>query len=374
MHTELIVIDILVFILPAIYLGLTLGLIIATFYGERKLSSFIQDRLGPMEVGPYGALQFIADLMKMIQKEDIIPTGANRFLFKLAPLFIFIVVFAGFAFVPLAPGVLPIASNVGVFFCLTIISLDIMGLLMAGWATENKFALLGAMRAAAQIVSYEIPVGICVLSVIVISGTMDLGEIAMQQSIWHEGKTWFLGIKQLGIETTSWGGIFTWNILQSPFMFIVYIIYYISTLAECNRAPFDLPEAESELVAGYHAEYSGIRFGIFFLAEYAMMVLVSLLGAVLYLGGWATPFPNIGSIELANWTSGTQGTWSAIAWGAFWISTKTLIPCLAMVWIRWTFPRLRTDQLMYLCWKVLIPFSIGAFLLVSIGKYFLLVG
>lgn len=362
----------LVFILPLIYLGLTLGLVIATFYGERKLSSFIQDRLGPMEVGPYGALQAIADLLKMIQKEDIIPNTANRFLFKLAPLFIFVVVFAGFSFVPIAPGILPVSSSVGVFFCLTIISLDIMGLLMAGWATENKFALLGAMRAAAQIVSYEIPVGITVLCVVVVSGTMDLGEIAFQQSIFSESKTWLLGIKQLGIETTTWGGIFTWNILQSPFMFIVYIIFYISTLAECNRAPFDLPEAESELVAGYHAEYSGIRFGIFFLAEYAMMVLVSLLGAVLFLGGWATPFPNIGSVALGTWTSGELGSWTSIAWGAFWISVKTLLPCLAMVWIRWTFPRLRTDQLMYLCWKVLIPFSILAFLLVSIGKYFLL--
>ncbi|HAR20328.1 MAG TPA: NADH-quinone oxidoreductase subunit H [Cytophagales bacterium] len=348
-------------------------MVIIIFYVERKMSAFIQDRFGPVEVGFRGSLQAIADLLKMIQKEDIVPNGAHRFLFKFAPLFIFVVVFAGFAFVPLAPGFEPLVSNVGIFFCLTIISLDVMGLLMAGWATENKFALLGAMRSVAQIVSYEIPVGLTVLSVVVMTGSMDLGEIAVRQSQWHDGQTWLLGIKQLGIETTSWGGIFSWNILQSPFMFLVYIVFYISTLAECNRAPFDLPEAESELVAGYHSEYSGIRFGIFFLAEYAMMILVSLLGAILFLGGWATPFPNVGSFLLGTWTSGILGHWSVLACGVFWLVSKTLLACFVMVWIRWTFPRLRTDQLMYLCWKVLIPFSLVAFLLVSFWKYFQLV-
>jgi NADH-quinone oxidoreductase subunit H len=148
-------------------------------------------------------------------------------------------------------------------------------------------------------------------------------------------------------------------------MFVAYLVFYVATLAECNRAPFDLPEAESELVAGYHSEYSGIRFGIFFLAEYAMMVLVSLLGAVLFLGAWSSPFPNIGVIQLARWTSGTQGEISAVLWGIFWVSIKTIIPCLVMIWIRWTFPRLRTDQLMYLCWKVLVPISLAVFLLVA---------
>ena len=356
-------------LLPFIYLGFALVVIIIIFYSERKLAAFIQDRLGPTEVGFVGTLQPIADLMKMIQKEDIIPTGSSSFLFRAAPLFIFLVVFAGFAFIPLAPGLIPVNSHIGVFFCLTIISLDVVGLLMAGWSAENKFALLGAMRSVSQIISYEIPIGITVLSAIVLSGSMDLTKIALNQSLWSETQSWFLGIKQLGWETTRIGGFLNWNLFQSPFMFISYIIFYIATLAECNRAPFDLPEAESELVAGYHSEYSGIRFGIFFLAEYAMMVLVSLLGAFLFLGAWATPFPNIGSFRLGDWTSGTYGEWTCIAWSIFWLVIKTLVPCIAMIWIRWTFPRLRTDQLMYFCWKVLIPFSLAGFILVCLGKY-----
>lgn len=338
------------------------------FYAERKLAAFIQDRLGPVEVGKFGSLQPLADLLKMIQKEDIVPSSANTFLFKLSPLFIFLVVFIGFAFIPLAPGLVPIFSGVGIYFCLTIISLDVIGLLMAGWATDNKFALLGAMRSVAQIISYEIPVGITVLTAIVLSNSMDLSVIGAEQTIFAEGQKWLFGIRSFGVEVSKWGGIFTWNIFQSPIMIVVYLLFYISTLAECNRAPFDLPEAESELVAGYHAEYSGIRFGIFFLAEYAMMILVSLLGAILFLGAWGTPFPNIGSLQLATWTSGTVGEWSCVAWGILWITVKTILPCFVMIWIRWTFPRLRTDQLMHLCWKVLIPISLLCFLLITSQK------
>ncbi len=338
------------------------------FYAERKLAAFIQDRLGPVEVGTFGMMQPLADLLKMMQKEDIVPTNAQPFLFKTAPLFLFLIVFIGFAFVPLVPGFQPILSGVGIYFCFTVISLDVMGLLMAGWATDNKFALLGAMRSVAQIVSYEIPLGITVLTVIVLSNTMELSDIAVQQSIWGTKQMWLGGIKSWGIDVTQWGGIFKWHLFQSPFLIISYLIFYIATLAECNRAPFDLPEAESELVAGYHVEYSGIRFGIFFLAEYALMILVSLLGAILFLGAWSTPFPNIGSFQMATWTSGTAGAMSAMAWGIFWITLKTLLPCCVMIWIRWTFPRLRTDQLMYLCWKVLIPFSLFAFVAVSSHK------
>lgn len=346
----------------------TLLVVIVVFYAERKLAAFIQDRLGPVEVGKFGTLQPLADLLKMIQKEDIVPNSANAFLFKLSPLFIFLVVFAGFAFIPLAPGVTPIFSGVGIYFCLTIISLDVIGLLMAGWASDNKFALLGAMRSVAQIISYEIPVGITVLTVIVLSNSMDLSVIGQGQTIFAEGSKWLFGIRSFGVKVSDWGGIFTWNIFQSPLMIVVYLLFYVSTLAECNRAPFDLPEAESELVAGYHAEYSGIRFGIFFLAEYAMMILVSLLGAILFLGAWGTPLPNIGGLPLATWTSGTIGEWSAVAWGIFWITVKTILPSFVMIWIRWTFPRLRTDQLMHLCWKVLIPVSLLCFLLITAQK------
>lgn len=325
-----------------------------------------------MEVGWYGTLQAIADLVKMIQKEDIVPIGANQVLFRAAPIFIFLVVFVGFSFIPLAPFASAVNTHIGVYFCLTIISLDVMGLLMAGWSTENKFGLFGAMRSVAQIISYEIPVGITVLSAIVLSGSMDLNEIGMGQYLGGTKTAWLFGVKQTGVEVTEWGGFFLWNIFQSPFLFVSYIIFYITILAECNRAPFDLPEAESELVAGYHSEYSGIRFGIFFLAEYAIMILLSFLGAILFLGAWSTPFPNIGAVQLANWTSGTLGELSGVVWGAFWLITKALISCIAMIWIRWTFPRLRTDQLMYLCWKVLIPASLIVFLFVSMGKYFLI--
>lgn len=332
------------------------------------MAAFIQDRLGPVDVGSYGTLQPFADLLKMIQKEDIVPANANSILFKLSPLFIFIVVFAGFAFVPIAPGISPMVSGVGIYFCLTIISLDVIGLLMAGWSTDNKFALLGAMRSVAQIISYEIPVGITVLTVIVVAGSMDLVQISHNQTIWSDRTSWLFGLSSLQVDITHWGGFFKWNIMQSPLMFVVYLLFYVATLAECNRAPFDLPEAESELVSGYHAEYSGIRFGIFFLAEYAMMILVSLLGAVLFFGAWGSPFPDWGNFRLGTWTSGEIGSWTGIVWGIFWITLKTILPCLIMIWIRWTFPRLRTDQLMYLCWKVLIPASLICFLLISAQK------
>jgi len=363
------------FLHTGIYLTLILLSVLVVFYAERKVAAFMQDRLGPMETGKFGMLQAIADLLKMIQKEDIVPEKADKTLFKLAPIFIFAVVFTGFCALPLAADFQASTINIGLYFVITIISLDVIGLLIAGWSSNNKYALFGAMRAVAQIVSYEIPVGLSVLAVVITCQTLDLQEICFQQSTFinpnsstGETHNYLLGIKALGVDVSQWGGIFTWNILRSPILFIAYIIYFIATLAECNRAPFDIPEAESELVAGYHVEYSGFRFAIFFLSEYAMMLLTGILAAILFLGGWNSPLPNIGSLKLYEWTTGVPGTWASIIWGIFWTLSKSILALIVHIWIRWTFPRLRVDQLMYLCWKVLTPFALVVLLVSSFWK------
>lgn len=334
-------------------------------YAERKLSAFIQDRLGPTEIGPYGMFQTLADLVKLLQKEDIVPAKADKWVFLAAPAVIFTAIFAGFAVMPLTPTLQGSGAVVGVFYLLTIVSIDIVGLLAAGWSSNNKYSLLGAMRSVAQIVSYEIPVGLSVLCVVVLCQTLNLQEICYQQgiymrtlSVYSDSTNYLLGIKQLGIDITEVGGFLTWNVIRMPLFFIVYIIFFIATLAEANRAPFDIPEAESELVGGFHTEYSGFRWALLFLAEYGMMLLVSFLGAVLFFGGWNTPFPNIGLVRLADWTSGMPGTIYGNITGAFWIIIKALIGVFIQMWVRWTYPRLRVDQLMHLCWKVLTPLSL----------------
>ncbi len=344
------------FFLPLfICLGLALGIVVVGVYTERKVSAFIQDRLGPMHVGPYGVLQLFADLLKLLQKEDIVPALASKKLFLIAPCLIFIAVFLGYAVLPLSPDLQGSTTSVGVFFLLAIISLDIIGILMAGWASNNKYSLLGAMRSVAQIVSYEIPLGLSVLCVVMISQSLNLQDITLQQGIYSPEYTYLLGIKNWGIETSQWGGFLSWNIFRMPLFFVAFIIFFIASLAECNRAPFDIPEAESELVGGFHTEYSGMRFALIFLAEYAMMLLVCMLGAILFFGGWNTPFPNIGFLKLADWTSGTPGSiWGDIT-GIFWLLTKAFVLILVQMWVRWTYPRLRVDQLMFLCWKVLTP-------------------
>lgn len=357
-----------------IYLITILSCVLVVFYAERKLAAIIQDRLGPMEVGPFGTIQPIADLLKMIQKEDIIPTKVDAKLFKIAPILIFLAVFAGFAVIPLTPDFVGAYSHIGLYFALSIVSLDVIGLLMAGWSSNNKYALFGAMRAIAQIVSYEIPIGLSVLAVVMTCQSLDLQDIVFQQGIWnnefnHVAQTNYLfGLKSLNIDITNIGGFLTWNIFRSPILLIAFVVYFVASLAECNRAPFDIPEAESELIAGYHVEYSGFRFGIFFLAEYAMMLLTGFLCTILFLGGWNTALPNIGSLHLAEWTSGTPGTISATIWGAFWMISKSISLLLVHVWVRWTFPRLRIDQLMHLCWKVLTPISILVLLISGIWR------
>lgn len=345
--------------LPVIIILLVIGLnVIVGVYSERKISAFMQDRLGPMEVGKWGLLQLFADLVKLFQKEDIVPTAADRKLFKFAPAMILAALITGFSVIPINSNLQGSATSTGVYFLLAIISLDVIGILMAGWASNNKYSLLGAMRSVAQIISYEVPLGLSVLCVVIISQTLNLQEISYQQGIFSAESNYLFGIKQWGVDITKIGGFLTWNIFRSPSLFFVYIIFFIATLAEANRAPFDLPEAESELISGYHTEYSGFRFAIFMLSEYGIMLLVTLLGAVLFLGSWNTPLPNIGSVKLADWTSGTPGSLASHLWGAFWLFLKGYFGIFVHMWVRWTLPRLRVDQLMHLCWKVLTPFAL----------------
>lgn len=345
-----------------------MGYTILAIYAERKISAFIQDRLGPMEVGYYGLAQTVADLLKLIQKEDIVPANADKHLFKIAPILIFVSVFAGFAVLPLSSGWSGASISSGVFFLIAIVSLDVIGIVIAGWSSNNKYSMLGTMRSAAQIISYEIPVGLSVLCVCIVCGTLDLQVISYQQGILSDEPMYLFDVPALGIDTALYGGFLSWNIFRMPVLFFTWIIFFIASLAECNRAPFDLPEAESELVAGFHTEYSGFRWAVIMLGEYAMMLLVSILGAVLFFGSWNTPLPNIGSIHFATWTTGEPGTFASILWGAFWLLSKSLLFVAIQMWIRWTYPRLRVDQLMNLSWKYLTPFALGLIILCAFWK------
>ncbi len=302
---------------------------------ERKISAHMQDRLGPMRTGWHGSVQTIADILKLILKEDIVPTAADSTLFKLAPYIVFGGAYAAYAVIPFSAAFTGSEINIGLFYFISISSVVVVGLLMAGWASNNKFSLYGALRSAAQIVSYEIPVALALLTVVMVAGTFDLQAINHAQSgmFWH------------------------WFVFQKfPFLFFALIIYFTASLAEVNRTPFDIPEAESELVGGYHTEYSGMRFALLFLSEYSNMFAVSAIATTLFFGGWNSPFGDV-----------LGGPW----WGAFWFLTKGMTFIFVQMWLRWTLPRLRVDQLMYVGWKVLIPFSFV--LIVGVGVWMLAV-
>lgn len=306
---------------------------------ERKVSAHIQCRLGPMEVGPHGAFQTIADGVKLLAKQDIIPAGADRFLFALAPVMAFVGTFLTFTVVPFGPNLIVADLHLGVFFLAAVASLEAVGVIAAGWASNNKWSVFGAVRAATQVVSYEIPLGLSFLTVTTLAGTMSLMGIVEQQN----------------------GMIWNWFLFRNPFLFISFIIFYIATLAECKRAPFDLPEAESELVSGFHTEYSGMRFAIFFLAEYAAMYVVSAVAVCLYLGGWYT-----GIAPLDGWLAG-KPVLGALAGGLV-IVSKSFALVFVQMWLRWTLPRIRLDQMMYLCLKVLVPIGMAVFLLSTLWQ------
>ncbi|MEM7036831.1 MAG: complex I subunit 1 family protein [Bacteroidota bacterium] len=349
-------------------------------YAERKVSAFIQDRLGPMEVGPRGLFQTIADIVKLLIKENIVPAAADKRLFLLAPIVIFVSIFAGFAVIPVGPGFLGAALNVGLLYLMAIVSIDVIGLLMAGWGSNNKYAYLGSLRSVSQIISYEIPAGLALLTAIMMFGTLNLGELSAAQGLQSTDPVYFLGIW----DVSEIGGVLSWAVFRYPHLLIAWLIYFIASLAECNRAPFDLPEAESELVSGFHVEYSGFRFAVIFLAEYANMFLVGLLAAIVFLGGWNTPLPNLialepgqaelmstgelfSNLQFGHLTSGISATGMAI-WGAFWVLGKAFFAVFVQMWIRWTLPRVRVDQLLKISWKVMTPIAFGLFVISGIWK------
>jgi NADH-quinone oxidoreductase subunit H len=315
--------DILVYAVLAILpLVLIVPYALIAVWLERKVSAHMQDRLGPMRVGGWhGWAQTIADILKLIQKEDIVPAAADRKLHFLAPFIVFIGSYAAFAAIPLSSAFVGSGIALGLFYVIAVSSLVVVGLLMAGWASNNKWSLFGAMRSAAQIVSYEIPAALAVLSVVMLAGTLDLQQINQQQA----------------------GAFWNWFVFSKPpFVLLAFIIYFVASLAETNRTPFDIPEAESELVAGYHTEYSGMKFAIFFLAEYANMFAVSAIASTVFLGGWNSPFGDF---------------MNGPVWGAFWLISKGMFFVIVQMWLRWTLPRLRVDQLMYVSWKVLTPWA-----------------
>jgi NADH-quinone oxidoreductase subunit H len=296
-----------------------------------------------MEAGPYGIFQTVADLIKLLQKEHIRPFASLPLLFMMAPVVIFIAVFAGFAVLPLGPQLTGASLDSGLFFLLAILSLEITGILMAGYASGNKYSTLGAIRAVAQLLTYEIPLGLIVLMVVIWTGTLDLGQIGAAQQ----------------------PGILNWFIVKMPLFIPAWIIFFICALAESNRAPFDLPEAESELVAGFHTEYSGFPWAVIMLAEYAMMLLTALLGSILFFGAWHTPFINVGAFALADRTTGP-------VWAIFWLVGKALIFVLIQIWVRWTFPRVRINQMLAMGWKYLTPFGLVLVLLTGLIKIYVI--
>ena len=297
-----------------------LGCIAYLILAERKVIASMQMRRGPNVVGPFGLFQPIADGLKLLTKETIIPAGANRVVFLLAPMLTFMLALVAWAVIPFDLGWVLADINVGVLYLFAISSLGVYGILMAGWASNSRYPFLGALRSAAQMVSYEVSIGFVIVTVLLCTGSLNLSVIVQAQ----EGSA----------------GLFSWFWLPLLPMFIVF---FVSALAETNRAPFDLPEAEAELVAGYNVEYSAMMFALFFLGEYANMILMSAMAVVLFLGGWLSPIP----YEPFTWIP-----------GIVWFALKTALVLFTFLWVRATFPRYRYDQLMRLGWKVFLPLSL----------------
>ncbi|MGH7177337.1 MAG: NADH-quinone oxidoreductase subunit NuoH [Tepidisphaeraceae bacterium] len=304
---------------------------------ERKVAGHMQSRIGPNRVGPIGILQSLADGIKLLTKEDLIPKDADRPLFRLAAYLAFAPVFAAWLALPFGPNMtFEPRLAVGLFWILAILSVEIMGVILAGWASNNKWSVYGAMREACQMVSYEIPLGISIIVGVMAAGTLNLVDLGYQQG----------------------GGIHTWLIYRNPFAFLAFFVYFIASLASNKRAPFDLPESESELVAGFHTEYSGLRFSFFFFAEYAAMFVVGGIQAALFLGGWNDPFGLIGYFHHRfTLDENTLGLIVVNLIGVGIFVTKSLTIVFVQMWLRWTLPRPRIDQVLYACVKVLLPLS-----------------
>jgi NADH-quinone oxidoreductase subunit H len=316
------------FLVPAITLVLEILAIVVPLlvavayytYAERKVLAAAQLRKGPNVVGPFGLLQPLADGLKLFMKETVIPSGANRVVFIAAPMLTFILSLVAWAVIPFSAGVVLADINVGILYLFAISSLGVYGVIMAGWASNSKYAFLGALRSAAQMVSYEVSMGFVIVTVLLCAGSLNLSRIVEAQ----QGSYWFLN----------------WYWLRLLPMFVVFLV---SILAETNRSPFDLPEGESEIVAGFFVEYSSMTFALFFLGEYANMILMSGMTSILFLGGWLSPLPF------------PPFTWIP---GVIWFALKIALVCFFFLWVRATFPRFRYDQLMRLGWKVFLPLSL----------------
>jgi len=325
----------------ALILGPLLFAVAYTTYAERKVIGYMQVRIGPNRVGPRGWLQPIADAVKLMFKEIVLPSGADKALFVLAPVLAMAPALAAWAVIPFDDGWVLADVNAGLLYVLAITSIGVYGVIIAGWAGNSKYSFLGAMRSAAQIVSYEIAMGFALVGVLMAAGSLNLGDIvrAQQGSLLH----WF------------------WLPLLP-----LFVIYFISGVAETNRAPFDVAEGESEIVAGFHVEYSGMAFAVFFLAEYANMILISVLAAIMFLGGWLSPFEGIEALA---------GSWLASG-SVVWLLLKASLFLFLFLWFRATFPRYRYDQIMRLGWKVFIPLTIvwllviGVAIMAELGPWF----
>ncbi|MDR2337805.1 MAG: NADH-quinone oxidoreductase subunit H [Deltaproteobacteria bacterium] len=368
-------------ILILIGLFLISGLIIFTLmaltamagtYAERKISANIQGRIGPNRVGWRGFLQPLADSIKLLSKEDVVPREALKFGYLVAPILVFLGAFLPFVTLNFSEHLVIASLSAGIYYILAFTALEVVGILFASLSSASKWSLFGGMRLAAQMLAYEVPMGFCIITVVLLAGSLNLTEVVQ----WQATKTW----------------IFGWTIFRSPVAFITFIIFFIAGLASVKRAPFDLPEAESELVAGFHTEYTGIRFAIFFLSEYASMFVICALTVLLFLGGWVGPIPtlteDIGrtlvdefyyfsreenlsyfSSFLALFSSKSEGGQKIIfneVIGFINFVIKTLFLYFMMIWIRWTMPRIRIDQVLYLGFKVLLPFSMVCAILAAI--------
>ena len=309
---------------------LTVGVILCvafSTYFERKVIGSMQSRVGPNRVGPMGLLQPFADVFKLLFKEVIVPSQSSKFIFVIAPLLSLTPALAAWAVIPMNNWFVIADINAGLLYVLALTSVGVYGVILAGWATNSKYALLGAMRSAAQIVAYEIAMGFALVGVLMAAGSLNIGEIIGAQA----------------------GGVSQWFIWP---LFPLFVVYWISGVAETNRAPFDVAEGESEIVAGFHVEYSGVAFALFFLAEYANMILISTLVAVFFLGGWASPFEGLTFLNDISWLA-----WLTVG-GLHWLFLKMCIFMYIFFWLRATFPRYRYDQIMRLGWKVFIPVTI----------------
>jgi len=338
---EILVISVLI----VMFLLVLMGAVAYVTFAERKIIGYMQVRIGPNRVGPKGWLQPIADALKLMTKEMILPTNSSWFLFRVAPVLSIVPALAAWAVVPFADGVYFSNINAGLLYILALTSMGVYGVIIAGWASNSKYALLGALRSAAQIVSYEIAMGFALVGVLMASGSLNLSVIVQEQS----------------------GGVLNWYWLPLLPLFLVYLI---SGVAETNRAPFDVAEGESEIVAGFHVEYSGMGFAVFFLAEYANIILISALTALLFLGGWLSPFENVNTLISIPMLGVLFDS------GPHWFIFKTCMFIFCFLWFRATFPRYRYDQIMRLGWKVLIPVTLvwifveGVAIAFEVGPWF----